>query len=99
MTTTTTDLPPNLQAFASLLAPSEVQDASQFLLATAMREAGKFELVSVAEVDSQWYHTFSGVGEVFSKVPGLNVANPDASRVRTDDAIYHSCPYSCFMLR
>jgi hypothetical protein len=36
-------LPPNLQTFASLLdaQPPKVQEAFQFLLATAMREAGK----------------------------------------------------------
>ena len=53
MKTTTSDLPPELQAFTSLLdaQPPEVQEASQFLLATAMHEAGKFELVNVAEVD------------------------------------------------
>jgi len=27
---------------------------------------GKFELVSVAEVEGRWHYTFSGVGEVFS---------------------------------
>jgi len=39
----TTDLPPKLQAFASLLdvQPPEVQGAFQFPLATAMQEAGK----------------------------------------------------------
>lgn len=37
---------PNLQPFASLLdaQPPEVQEASQFLLATAMHEVGKFDL-------------------------------------------------------
>jgi hypothetical protein len=37
--------PPKLQAFASLLdaQPPEVQEAFQFLLATAMHEAGKSE--------------------------------------------------------
>ena len=66
----TADLPPNLQAFASLLdvQPPEAQEAFQFLLATAMHEAGKFELVSVAEVDGRWHYTFSGAGEVFSVV-------------------------------
>jgi len=34
-----------------------------------MHEAGKFELVDVAEVDGQWRYTFSGVGEAFSKAP------------------------------
>ena len=36
----TSDLPPNLQPFASLLnaQPPEVQEAFQFLLATAMHE-------------------------------------------------------------
>ena len=48
-------LPPDLQAFASLLdtQPAEAQEAFQFLLATAMHEAGKFELVSVVEMDGQ----------------------------------------------
>ena len=31
--------------------PPEVQEAFQFLLATAMHEAGKFELLNVAEVE------------------------------------------------
>jgi len=60
---TTNDLPPELQAFASLLDAQlpEVQEAFQFLLATAMHEAGKFELLSVAEVDGQWHYTqFAG---------------------------------------
>ena len=66
----TTDLPPKLQAFASLLdaQPPGVQEAFQFLLATAMHEAGKFELLNVAEVGGRWYYTFSGAGEVFSVV-------------------------------
>ena len=66
----TNDLPPKLQALASLLdaQPSEVQEAFQFLLATAMHEAGKFELLNVAEVDGRWHYTFSGAGEVFSVV-------------------------------
>ena len=53
MKNTTTNLPPNLQSLASLLdaQPPQVQEAFQFLLATAMHEAGKSELVSVAEVD------------------------------------------------
>jgi hypothetical protein len=40
---------PELQAFVSVLdaQPPQVQGAFQFLLATAMHEAGKFELVSV----------------------------------------------------
>ena len=46
-----------------------MQEVFQFLPATAMYEAGKFELVSVAEVDGQWHYTFSGVDEVFSKAP------------------------------
>ena len=33
-----------------------------------MHEGGKFELVSVAEVDGRWHYTFSGAGEVFSVV-------------------------------
>ena len=39
----TTNLPPNLQAFASPLdaQPPEVQEVIQFVLATAMHEAGK----------------------------------------------------------
>ncbi len=43
-----------------------------------MHEASKFELLKVIEVDGHWHYTFSGVGEIFSKAPGLNVANPDA---------------------
>jgi len=65
MKNTTNALPPKLQSFASLLdaQPPEVQEAFQFLLATAMHEGGnprfgKFELVSVAEVDGRWHHTF-----------------------------------------
>jgi hypothetical protein len=33
-----------------------------------MHEAGKFELLNVAEVDGRWYYTSSGAGEVFSVV-------------------------------
>ena len=33
-----------------------------------MHEAGKFELLNVAEVDGRWYYTFSGAGEVFSVI-------------------------------
>jgi hypothetical protein len=41
----------DLQPLASLLdtQPPEAQGASQFLPATAMHEAGKFELVSVID--------------------------------------------------
>ena len=44
------DIPPELPAFASLLGtqPPKVQEAFQFLLATAMHEAGKFELLNLA---------------------------------------------------
>jgi len=48
--------------------PPEVQEAFQFLIATAMHETGKFELLNVAEVDGRWHYTFSGGGEVFSVV-------------------------------
>jgi len=70
MKNTTSDLPPKLQAFASLLdaQPTDVQEAFQFVLATAMHEAGKFELLNVGEVDGRWHYTFSGAGEVFSVV-------------------------------
>ncbi len=63
-------VPPELQAFASLLdsQPPQVQEAFQFLLATAMHEAGRFELLNVAEVDGRWHYTFSGADEVFSVV-------------------------------
>jgi len=66
----TDSLPPNLRSFASLLdaQPVEVQEAFQFLLATAMHEAGKFELLSVADVDGRWHYIFKGAGEVFSVV-------------------------------
>jgi hypothetical protein len=70
MKTTSNHLPLELRAFASLLdaQPPEVQEAFQFLLATAMHEAGKFELLNIAEVDGRWHYTFSGAGEVFSVV-------------------------------
>ena len=70
MQTTTNDLLPELQAFASLLDAQspEVQEAFQFLLATAMHKAGRFELLNVAEVEGRWHYTFSGAGEVFSVV-------------------------------
>ena len=70
MKTTTSDFPPKLQPFASLLdaQPPEVQEAFQFLLATAMHEAGKFEFLNVAEVGGRWHYTFSSAGEVFSVV-------------------------------
>ena len=70
MKNTHNDLPPNLQAFAQLLdaQPPDVQEAFQFLLATAMHEAGKFELLNMAEVDGRWHYTFRGAGEVFSVV-------------------------------
>jgi hypothetical protein len=61
--------PPELQPFASLLddaQPPEVQEAFQFLLATAMQEAGRLGLLNVAEVDGRWHYTFMGAGEVFS---------------------------------
>ena len=66
----TDNLPLELQSFASILDTQlpEVQEAFQFLLAAAMHEAGKFELLSVAEVDGRWHYTFSGAGEVFSVV-------------------------------
>ena len=75
MKNTTDNLPPKLQAFASLLdaQPPDVQEAFQFLLATAMHEAGKFELSNVAEVDGRWHYTFNGADEVFSVVrPEMN---------------------------
>jgi len=52
----------DIQTFALFLdaQPPEVQEAFQFLLATAMHEAGKFELLNVAEVDGRWHYTFSG---------------------------------------
>ena len=53
--TMTIALPPKLLAFASLLdaQPPEVQESFQFLLAAAIHEAGKFELLNVAEIDGQ----------------------------------------------
>jgi len=65
------DLPPELQAFASLLDAEcpDVQEAVQFLLATAMHEAGKFQLLSVVEVNDRWHCTFkSSAGQIFSVV-------------------------------
>jgi len=38
--------------------PPALQDAFHFPPATAMHEAGKFELLNVAEVDGQWRYTF-----------------------------------------
>ena len=79
LTSPTINLSPKLQPFASLLDAQlpEVQEAFQFLLATAMHEAGKFELVNVAEVDGRWHYTFSGAGEVFSVVrPGVRLQTP-----------------------
>lgn len=76
MKNTTNNLPPKLQLFASLLDahPPEVQEVFQFLLATAIHEAGKFELLNVAEVDGRWHYAFSGAGEVFSAVrPGVRL--------------------------
>jgi len=57
MKKTISNLPLELQAFASLLdaQPPEVQEAFQFLLVTAMHEAGKFELLNVVEVDGRWH--------------------------------------------
>ena len=48
-----------IAAFVSLLDTQspEVQEAFQFLLATAMHEAGRFELLSVAEVDGKRDYT------------------------------------------
>ena len=39
-----------------------------------MHEAGKFEMLNVAEGNGRWHCTFSGVGEVFS------VAWPEMSK-------------------
>ena len=39
-----------------------------------MHEAGKFELLNVAEVDGRWHYTFSGAGEVFSVVADCSLA-------------------------
>jgi len=33
-----------------------------------MQEAGKFELLNVAEVEGRWHYTFNRAGEVFSVV-------------------------------
>ena len=49
-----------IATFASLFdtQPPEVQDAFQFLLATAMHEAGKFEFLNVAEIDNETHYPF-----------------------------------------
>jgi hypothetical protein len=63
----TNDLSPEFQAFASLFdtEPPEVQEAFQFLLATAMHEAGKFELLNMVEVDERWHYTlFAGTRQM-----------------------------------
>jgi hypothetical protein len=85
MKNTTDKLPPKLRSFASLLdtQPPEVQEAFQFLLAIAMHEAGKFELVNVTEVDGRWHYTFSGAGEVFSVVRP-EMSKEDERRVREE---------------
>ena len=37
-----------------------------------MHEAGRFELLNVAEIDGRWHYTFTGAGTVFSVVrPGM----------------------------
>ena len=71
-----TTFSPKLPSFARLLDPQppKVQEAFQFLLATAMHEAGKSELLSIAEVNGKWHYTFSGAGDVFS------VVRPEMSR-------------------
>ena len=49
--------------------PPDVQEAFQFLLATATHEAGKFELLNAAEVEDQTHYVSkSTAGEVFSLV-------------------------------
>jgi hypothetical protein len=46
--------PPSEAEFAAAVAKDMAgEEAFQFLLATAMHEAGKFELVSVVEMDGQ----------------------------------------------
>ena len=97
MECTTNNLPPELQPFASLLAlspvrpryrdaqPPDVQEAFQFLLATAMHEAGKFELLNVAEVDGRWHYTYKGAGEVFS------VVRPDMSKESAPERPFYQC--------
>jgi hypothetical protein len=62
-------LPLELQPFASLLnaQPPEAQEAFQFLLATAMHGAGKFELLKVAGVDGRWHYTYEGADEVVQR--------------------------------
>ena len=60
MNNTTNNLLPKFQPFASLLdtQPPEVQEAFQFLLATVMHEAGKFDLlIHIAfnlDIPSRW---------------------------------------------
>ncbi|MBC8273365.1 MAG: hypothetical protein H8E40_00125 [Chloroflexi bacterium] len=51
----TTSPPPELQAFASLFAPQppEVREAFQFLLATAIHEVGKSELLNVGKASDE----------------------------------------------
>jgi len=67
----TSDVALELEAFASLLdaEPAEVQEAFQFLLATAMHEAGKFELLNVAEVDGRWHYTLQ-VSGIWASIHG-----------------------------
>ena len=48
-------------------------EAFQFLLATAMHEAGKFELLNVAEVDGRWHYTLSGAAVLAWRMRRPNV--------------------------
>ena len=87
MKNTTSNLPPKLQAFASLLdaQPPEVQEAFQFLLATAMQEAGKSELLNAADVEGWWHYTFkSSAGDVFSMMRP-QISKKVGRRIRNSD--------------
>jgi len=75
MKNATNHLLPKLRPLVSLLdgQPPEVKEAFQFLLATAMHEAGKFELLNVAEVDGRWHCTFPGAAVLAWRVRRPNV--------------------------
>ena len=64
------DISPEIKALAQILnsQPTEMQEAFEFLLVTAMQDAGKYELLNVAEVGGRWHYTFGRADEVFSLV-------------------------------
>ena len=64
------NVPPEINALSRILNgnPTQMLEAFEFLRVTTMYEAGKFELLNVAEVEGRCHYTFGGAGEVFSLV-------------------------------